>query len=102
MLVDRGRDPPEMEGHAMLFVDRADEGSKLGTEHARHRDRLRADDVDLEAARAERRSSLQADEARPEDHHPFGLFSLGDQRAAVVERTQIMNMADVRAGNVEL
>ena len=92
---------PEMEGHAMPFVDRADEGSKLRTEHARHGDRLRTDDMDVDVARAQRRRDFKTDEACADDHCLVGLSGLCNQRAAVVERAQIMNMIEVRAGNVE-
>ncbi len=102
MLVDRGCGPSEVEHDAMLLMDRADERSKLGAEHARHRDRLRTDDMHLEAAGAQRRRGFEADEARADDHCFAGLFRLCDQSATVLESAQIMNVIEVRARNVEL
>ena len=101
MLVDRDRGPAEMERDAMLFVDRADERSELGAKHARHRDRIGTDDMDLDVVGAQRRSDFETDEARADDHRLAGLFGLCNQRATVVERAQIMNMIEVGAGNVE-
>ena len=64
---DRRGLAPEVEAHAVLLVQSADERAELVAEDARERHRLGRDHVDLEAARAQRRRHLEADEARA-DH----------------------------------
>ena len=89
MLVDRDRGPAEMEGDAMLFVDRADERSELGAKHARHRDRIGTDDMNVDIAGAQRRGDFKTDEARADDHRlaaPLPAFASSARLSSSVRR----------------
>jgi hypothetical protein len=57
--------------------------------------------VDVESARAQRRSDLESDEARADDERALRAGRLGDDRAAVGERAQIESLVARRAGDVE-
>ena len=82
------------------FMQGADEIADLRSEDFFERTRLGSDDMDFEAALAQRGCRLKSDEACPDDDGALGLFRCRDDRSAVVERAQIMDT--LRAGNVEM
>ena len=73
----------EMEFHAMLFMQRADEIAELGPEHAFERTLLRRYDVNFDLASAQSSGGFEADETRTDDHRAFGRFGASDNGAAV-------------------
>ena len=96
--LDRGDGLPEVEADAVLLVRGAQHAAQLGAERALERHRLRRDDVNLEAARAQRRRDLHADEAGA--HHDRAARACGalDDRAAVAQRAQRQHVRLVAAG----
>ena len=91
----------QMEDHAMLLVQLADEVAHLRPEHAFERTLLGRDHMHLELARAQRGRDFEADEARADHHRAFGAVGGLDDRAAVGERAQRVHMRQVRARNGE-
>src|SRR5579863_5280029 len=71
----------QMESHAVRLVQRLDELSRRFAENTRHRHLLGADDVNLEAACAQRSGCFQADEARAHDDYAAGGRGLRDDGA---------------------
>src|SRR5690606_40471722 len=64
-------------------------------------DLLGRDDVNLEAPLQQRGGDLEADEARADDHGAPRSGQAIDDRAAVSQRAQHVNIRLIRAGNVE-
>ena len=64
-----------------------------------HRDGLRCDHVHVDIARAQRCRHLETDEARADHHGSLRGQRLGDQRAAVGERAQIVHVRKIAAGH---
>ena len=67
--VDARDGSAQMEDDAVLLVELPDEPADLRPHDALERLVLRRDDMDVDAARAQRRRDLEADEARADDHH---------------------------------
>src|SRR5207253_2936012 len=91
----------KMKDDAMRFVNGAHELAELGTHHALERLLLRRDDVDAQAAGAERCGHLQTDEARAHHDDPRRLLCALNNRAAVRERAEIAYGRTVSARNGE-
>ncbi len=86
-----------MKDDAVLLVQGADEIAHRRAQHALHRPLLQADDMDLDVPRAQRRRGLEPDKARA-DHDGAACAVRGrNDRAAVGQRTQHMDMGLVRA-----
>ena len=88
-----------MKDDAVLLVERAHEIAELGAENALQRPRFRRDDMDLDAARAQRRRDFEPDEARADDDRAARASSRRDDGAAVGERAQRVDMRQVGAGD---
>src|SRR5947207_5898720 len=88
MRVDRSRRVLKVKNHAVLFVQIAHELTHLRSQYAFHRPLLRRDDMNVDAARTQRRGDLETDEART--HHDRALCRCGlrNDGAAISERTQ--------------
>ena len=99
--VDRRRGLAEVEDDAVLLVQRAHEVAERGAEDALQRPRLGRDDVHLEVARAQRRGHLEADEARADDDGALRAPRPRDDRAAVGERAQRVDVRQLAARDVE-
>jgi hypothetical protein len=89
----------EMEDDAVLFVHLADELSDLRAHHALERDRLRRDDVNFDAASAERRGDFEPDEARAHHDCTLRILAALDDRAAVGERSENAHVRQICAGD---
>ena len=91
-----------MEHDAVLFVERADEVADSGPSTRSSGRRSGRDDVDLDASRA--RSAAAT--SRPMKLAPMTTarcadFAVGDDRAAVGERAQHVDVRHVRARDIE-
>ena len=73
----------------------------LRSEDLPHRDGFRRDDIHGDVPCAKRGSHLESDEARANHHRSLRRQRLGDQRAAVGEGAQIMDVWEIRARHVE-
>jgi hypothetical protein len=69
------------------------------SEYALHRALLQAYDMNLDVSRAQRRRHLEPDEACPDHHRAFRAVGRCNDRAAIVQRAQHMDMGLARAGN---
>ena len=83
----------------MLLVQRTNEVAHLGPEHAFHRTLLQPDDVDLDFPGAQRRRSFEPDKACTDHDRTACAVRKADNRAAVGERAQHMDVGLVRARN---
>ena len=80
-----------MKPDATLFVDAAYQLAQLGAEHAFERESVRSDNVNLEAARHERSSDLEADEAGPDDHGRPSACDTTDDCAAFRQCPKVLD-----------
>ena len=83
----------------MLFVQSTNEVADLRTEDSFHWPLLRRDDMDFDAAHPQRSRDLKPDEARPNDERAARFFSRPDDRAAIRERAQCVDVRLFGAGN---
>src|SRR6516162_11702323 len=90
-----------MEGDAVLLVDLAHEVADFPAEHVFHRPRFGCHDMYREPPLAQRRRDLEPDEARADDDRPARGRRRGDKCPAVGERSQMMDMRKIAAGNIE-
>ena len=91
---DGGGRLAEVEDDSVLLVEFADEVAGLGAEDPFEGSRVRGDDVDLEAALAQRGGDFQPDEACADDDHSPSRAGGGDDRAAVGERPQVVDVRE--------
>src|SRR5690606_27405845 len=82
-------DAAKVEPHAVGLVGAADEGAEIVAEHAAERYVLGRDDVDFEAAVAQRGGDLETDEAGAGDRGTARALGGRDYGAAVGERAQV-------------
>ena len=101
LLVDGSGGGAEMERHAVLLVEFADELPDVRAQDLLHGNGFRRDHMHVDIARAQRCRHLEADEARADHHRSLRSQRLGDQGAAVGERAQIVHMSESRPGHVE-
>ena len=99
--IDRGGGRAEVKDHAVLFVDGADHVAERRPHDAFQRPRLGRDDVHRQAAGPQRGGHFQADEAGADHDALPGGRGVGDQRPAVGQRAQDVDMRQVGAGNAE-
>ena len=97
LAVDRGDGIAEMEDHAVLLMQRADEVAHRGAEHALHRPLLQSHHMDLDLARPQRGRGFQPDKTRADHDGAARAFGSVDDGAAIGERAQHMNMRLVGA-----
>ena len=101
MLVDDAHGRSEMERHAVVFVQLADELPHVGAQYPFHRTGFPADDVHVDIASTQRCRDLETDEARA-DHHCAARFRRrGDDRPAVGQRAQVVHVREIGAGHVQ-
>ena len=87
----------EVKDDTLLLMQSSHEPAYFRAHDALEGRALRRDDVDRNAARAQRRSNLEADEARPRDSHMFGVAGPLDDAAAIGKRSQIHQPAVICA-----
>ena len=97
--VDGGRHVLEVENHAVLLMQRADEIAHLRAENPLHGPFVRRHHMDVESASAERRRDLEPNEARTHDDRRSRRLGIVDDRFAVGERAQRVHMRLVGAGD---
>ena len=90
-----------MKYDSVLFVNCLDHISELSAENTLERSRLRTDNVDVEAARAQRCRGFKPNEACADNDGALGVLRFGDQRAAIIQCAEIVDMWESRAGNIE-
>ena len=88
---------PRWKIDAVLLVQAAHEVAELGAQHALQRALVRRDDVHVDAARAQRRGDLEADEARADHDRAPRRCRPRDDGAAVGERAQRVHVRQVGA-----
>jgi hypothetical protein len=87
-----------MKNDAMLFMQRSDEITHLRPENSLHRPFVRSDDVDFDVACAQSSCDLEPDKAGPDHDGTARAFGCSDDGAAVIERTQRIDIRLIRAG----
>ena len=88
-----------MEDDAVLFVQCTNEIAHLGPKHTLHRPLLGRHDMDLDTPRAQRRRGLETDKARADHDRAARTVHRGDNRPAIRQRTQRMDMRLVGSRN---
>src|SRR5262245_51243667 len=101
LAVDASRHVFEVENHAVLLVQRADEIAHLRPENPLHRPLVRRPHMDPQSAGAERSRDLEPDKARTHDHRPACRLGIVDDRLAVAERAERVHVWLVGAGDRE-
>jgi hypothetical protein len=91
----------EVERHAVVLMELAQEISDLRSQYFIHQDRLGPDHVDFDIPGTKRRRDLKANEARTNHNRTLCHQSTGDQRAAVSQSPQVMHVWESRPGDVE-
>ena len=86
----------------MVFVERLNEAAHLCAQHPLHGDVFRGDDVDLDVTVAKRRSYLEPDEARSDDHGRVGRLGDSDDLPAVGKGAEQEDMRAVGSRHGEL
>ena len=86
LLVYRGRCRAEVECHAMILMELAQEIADLRPQHFLHQDRLGPNHVDFDVPGTKRRRYFQANEAGADYDRTLCHQSAGDQSAAVSQR----------------
>ena len=81
-----------MEDGAVFLVQGTNEVAHLRTQNSLHRPFFRCHDVDLQSTRAECGSDLEADKARPDDHHAARCLGVFDDGVAIRQRTKCTDM----------
>ena len=89
----------KVEDDSVLLVQAADEISHLGTEHALHRPLLQSDDMNLDLAGAQRCCDFEPDKTCADHQRAPRAAGRRDDRAAVIERTQQMDVRLIDAGD---
>ena len=90
-----------MEDDAVLLMQGANKLAHRGPQHALHWRFLRRDDMNLDFSRAQARRHLETNETRPDNNGLSRLGGVRDDRLAVGERTQSMDMRQIGAGNFQ-
>ena len=89
----------EVENDSVLLVEIAHKVAHLWTQNAFHRPLVRRDYMDFDFAGAQRCRDLEADEAGAHHDRPARRFGAFNDRPAVGERTQSVNVRLISAGN---
>jgi hypothetical protein len=90
---------PSSRWNATLLVQAAHEIGERGTEHPLHRPLFRRHHVHLDLACAQRRGSLETDEARADHHRAARALCGRYDGAAIGERAQRVDVWQVGAGH---
>src|SRR4029077_462029 len=81
-----------MKGNAVSFVKLADELANISSHYAFERLTARRDYIYKDSAGAQRRGNFQANKAGTNDYHTLCRTSLGNDRFAVSESTEILEL----------
>src|SRR5438309_9735674 len=82
----------QMKGNAVSFVKLADELANISSHYAFERLTVRRYYVYRDSSRAQRRGNFQANKAGTNDYHTFCRTSFGNDRLAVSESTEIVEL----------
>lgn len=91
-----------MEDGAVFLVQGTNEVAHLRTQNSLHRPFFRCHDVDLQSTRAECGSDLEADKARPDDHHAARCLGVFNDGVAIRQRAKGTDMWLVGSGDGKL
>ncbi len=91
-----------MEPHAVRYVNRLHETTEIRAQHAFERELVRSDDVNGDAALAQRRGYFKADEAGADDERACGASGLRDDRAGICPRAKVKDRHARRTRNWQL
>ena len=98
---ERGHRILEHQLHPLLAMDAGQDRADLGAEDPRQRPPLALDGGDLEPELAQRCRDLGADEAEADHHGPAPRQGRGAYPVAVLDRAQLEDAVEVRAGATE-
>ena len=87
LLVYRGGRRAQMECHAMILMELAQEIPDLRSQHFLHQDRLGPDHVDFNIPGTKRCRHFQANAAGADHDRTFCYYSACDQRPAISQRS---------------
>src|SRR6266849_5324429 len=90
---------PQMKGYAVTFVNLADKEANLSSHYALERLAVRRYYIYKNSAGAQRCGNFQADKTGDNNHHTFCRSCLGNDRLAISERAEIMELRISRAFN---
>ena len=91
----------QMKNHTSAFVQLADEAANFRAHDAFERFVIGSDDVHADLTSTERRGDFKADEARPDHNDGLRRLGLRDNRPAVRECSQVVNLRAGGAGDIQ-